>query len=207
MQQEMLNSDMVNYYQRQYLSYYLSLLVMADIVLNNKGLTLLQKEEKYAEVFHYKVGLISEREANLAKLFFVYGTKVSFFGKIQKGNKNIIKDIKNMAWDVFHINNTIHNICIQSNKMIDFTMPYFITYDRRLKEILPIYKINSAAFVKGTFDKYIHYQTDLIDPIIKNKYFVLKSFSERMEKIKDKNEKDMLEHLNSLVIYYEGKLG
>ena len=99
----------------------------------------------------------------------MYGIKIGFFSKIKKGNKNIIKNLKNMAWDIFHIHNTINNLSIQTNKIIDITIPLFVTYDKRLKDILPIYKLKAAAFIKNSSQKWLKYVTNIIEHIIQNK--------------------------------------
>lgn len=189
--------------RRQYKLIYLNLLVMANIGLNYKNLNLSQKELRLVDYFHTAIGIVSEREICLAKLFFIYGTKIKFFGKIQSGRNDIIKSLKNMAWDIFHIHNTINNFTIQSDRKVDFTIPYFITYDERLKDIVPIYKIKSIAFIKNGTTKHINYVTDIIDPVIKYKYFTAKPFMERQKMIKNKTEKDLLSIIQFEIEKYE----
>ena len=180
---------------------------MADIQLNKSHLSLYDKEKEFVKFFHEKIGLLSDRETNLAKLYFMYGTKIGFFSKIQKGNKNIIKSLKNMAWDIFHIHNTINNLAIQTNKIIDITVPLFVTYDKRLKDILPIYKLKAAAFIKNSSQKWLNYVTNIIDPIIQNKYFVLQAYENRLNRMKENNvdEKSLLVLTNSYIESYEQK--
>ena len=204
---KLINDDFSNWYRRQYKLYYLELLVMADIQLNKSHLSLYDKEKEFVKFFHEKIGLLSDRETNLAKLYFMYGTKIGFFSKIQKGNKNIIKSLKNMAWDIFHIHNTINNLAIQTNKIIDITVPLFVTYDKRLKDILPIYKLKAAAFIKNSSQKWLNYVTNIIDPIIQNKYFVLQAYENRLNRMKENNvdEKSLLVLTNSYIESYEQK--
>jgi len=204
--EEVFKYDFSDWYRRQYKLYYLELLVMADIKLNKPNLSLFDKEKEYVKFFHEKINMLSDREANLAKLYFMYGTKISFFVKIQKGSKNIVSNLKNMAWDIFHIHNTINNLARQTDKMIDFTIPFFVTYDKRLKDILPIYKIKAIAFIKNTADKHFNYVTDLMDPIIKNEYFFVDAFQKRHENIKKTYEKLLIEIVDSFIYYYEKNL-
>lgn len=204
---KLLNDDFSNWYRRQYRLYYLELLVMADIQINKSHLSLFDKEKCFVEFFHEKIGVLSDRETNLAKLYFMYGTKIGFFSKIQKGNKNIIKNLRNMAWDIFHIHNTINNLVIQTNKIIDITIPLFVTYDKRLRDILPVYKLKAAAFIKNSTQKWLNYATNMIDPVIQNKYFVLQAYENRLKRMKDNNidEKSLLSLVNFYIESYEQK--
>lgn len=204
-EEEIFFGKLGDWYRRQYLLIYLELLVMVDIKLNKNNLSLYEKEKKYFEFFHNKISIISETEVNLAKLFFMYGTKIGFFGKIQKGRSDIVSNLKNMAWDIFHIRNTISNITKQTDKQIDFTIPYFVTYDKRLKDILNVYKIKSAAFIKGTSLQWFRYVTDLLDPVLKNQYFSVEYRNERLRKINGITEKILIDIINQHINEYENK--
>lgn len=189
-----LNDEFSNWYRHQYLLYYLELLVMADINLNHKNLPIYHKELSFVKYFHEQIGILSDREINLAKLFFKYGTDIKFLGKIQKGRKDIVKNLKNMAWDIFHLQNTFNNLSIIPENA-DFIIPFFITYDQRLKEIAPIYKLKSAAFVKNGYIKHLNFLTDLIDPTIKQAYFNANAYLYRQEKLKGATEKSIINML------------
>ena len=201
-----LNDEFSDWYRRQYKLYYLELLMMGYIQLNYKGTPVVYKEEEYIKFFHDNVGILSGREANLAKLFFTHGTKIAFFGKIQKGNKNIIASLKNMAWDIFHIQNVLNNINMQFSENIDFIIPYFVTYDKRLKDILPVYQVKAIAFVRNEAKKWPLFETDLIDPIIHAKYFTSHAYIKRQEKLFEKKEEDIIKILDLLIDEYENKI-
>ena len=202
----LLNDEFSNWYRRQYLLYYLALLVMTDININHKNLSLYQKELSFVKYFHEQIGILSDRETNLAKLFFNYGTNIKFFGKIQKGRKDTIKNLKNMAWDIFHLHNTFNNLSIIPEKA-DFLIPFFITYDQRLKDIAPIYKLKSAAFIKNGFHKHLNFLTDLIDPIIRHEYFTAQAYLKRQEKLKGVTEESIIIKAQSEIEKYEKLLG
>lgn len=139
-------------------------------------------------------------------MFFNYGTNIKFFGKIQKGRKDIIKNLKNMAWDIFHLQNTFNNLFIIP-KNADFIIPFFISYDQRLKDIAPIYKLKSAAFIKNGFNKHLNFLTDLIDPTIKYEYFTAQAYLKRQEKLKDATEVSIIAKLQIEIEKYEKFLG
>lgn len=204
--EEALNDEFSNWFRHQYLLYYLALLVMTDININHKNLPLYQKELSFVKYFHEQIGILSDRETNLAKLFFNYGTNIKFFGKIQKGRKDIIKNLKNMAWDIFHLQNTFNNLFIIP-KNADFIIPFFISYDQRLKDIAPIYKLKSAAFIKNGFNKHLNFLTDLIDPTIKYEYFTAQAYLKRQEKLKDATEVSIIAKLQIEIEKYEKFLG
>ena len=44
--------------------------------------------------------------ANLAYAYWEKGEKIRFFGTIQRNRKDILKQIRNMAWDIYHLFNT-----------------------------------------------------------------------------------------------------
>lgn len=201
---KMLRTAYANSLRRQYKLIYLNLLVMTDITFHYKELSLYEKERKIIDYFHKKIGIIAEREICLAKIFFTYGTKMKFFGKIQKNKIDNIKNLKNIAWDIFHIHNTINNVNFQSDGNVNFTIPYFVTYDKRLKEILnAVYKIKSLAFEKGGTQRHIKYSTDILTPEIRMKYFSSEMFLERQHKINGLNELDLIEMIQSEIEKYE----
>lgn len=182
--------------------YYLELLVMADFNLNHKNLSVFQKELSFVKYFHEQIGILSDREINLAKLFFTYGTNIKFFGKIQKGRKDIVKSLKNMAWDIFHLHNTFNNLAFMPENA-DFIIPFFITYDQRLKDIAPIYKLKSAAFIKNGYKKHLYFLTDLMDPTIKQDYFNANAVLYRKKRLKDATEKSIINKLQIEIEKYE----
>jgi len=94
-----------------------------------------------------------------------------------------------------------------TNKIIDITVPLFVTYDKRLKDILPIYKLKAAAFIKNSSQKWLNYVTNIIDPVIQNEYFVLQAYENRLNRMKENNvdEKSLLALTNSYIESYEQK--
>ena len=196
------NTEFSNWFRHQYLLYYLELLVMTDININHRNLTLYQKELSFVKYFHEQIGILSDRDTNLAKLFFNYGTNIKFFGKIRRGRNDIIKNLKNMAWDIFHLQNTFNNLFIIPES-VDFIIPFFISYDQRLKDIAPIYKLKSAAFIKNGINKHLNFLTDLIDPTIKHDYFTAQAYLKRQEKLKGATEESIISKLQIEIEKYE----
>lgn len=201
----LMNDDFSDWYRRQYLFYYLELLVMVDIYLNHKGMEIFDKELTLVRYFHNVIGILADREINLAKLLFTNGTKISFFGKIQKGRADIIKNLRNMAWDIFHLNNIFNEVPVK-RKRIDFVIPFFITYDRRLKDIAPLYRLKSMAYLPNGFIKHLNFTTDLLDPKIKHDYFTAEPSLYRHNKLKNETERSMISKIQIEIDKYEGML-
>ena len=95
---------------------------------------------------------------------------VSFFRKIQKNQNNLIKSIKNMAWDLFHITITIRQ-CLVKQTETNLTIPYFATYDKGLSKILKYYEMEALAICYRTQECFPFYSIKNIPPEAKKKYF------------------------------------
>lgn len=202
----LMDDEFSDWYRRQYLFYYLELLVMVDIYLNHKNMKMFDKELTMVKYFHNEFSMLSDREVNLAKLLFANGTKLSFFGKIQKNRTDIIKNLRNMAWDIFHLNNIFNGVPVPRNGM-DFVIPFFVTYDRRLKDIAPLYKLKSMAYLPNGFIKHLNFSVDLLDPKIRHDYFTDQPSLERHNKLKCETEKTLIHKLQIEIDKYEKILG
>lgn len=208
LEKQLFYNDIGTRWKRIYMLCYLSLLKITHIQLNQNHLSLYEKEHELLNFFNDKVFIMPDREINLGKLFFQYGTKIKFFGKIQNGkNKDdMLKNLKNMAWDIFHIHLCYDNLIFSSANYIDFVLPCFITYDKRLKDIEQIYKINKIAFIKEDFNsKLVKYNVNLLSPDLQSKYFNYLSHLEREKKLENYNEKEVLNHINSYIEELENK--
>ena len=191
-----------------YKQIYLALLVMVDLTLNHKSLDVYTRELKFLEYFHENIHLVPEREANLAKLYFLYDRKIKFFGKIQKGRTDMIKNLQNMAWDIFHIHNTMYSAATPTAFQTSIVIPLFITFDNRLKDIFPLYQINACAYIENTFEYHFAYSTNLLSEDLKFKFFCLQKVMERSstrDYLKLSDEK-LLYLIEQQIKIFEGKV-
>ena len=191
-----------------YKQIYLALLVMVDLTFNYKSLDVYTRELKFLEYFHENIHIVPEREANLAKLYFLYDRKIKFFGKIQKGRTDIIKSLQNMAWDIFHIHNTMQSAATPTAFQTSIVIPLFITFDNRLKDIFPLYQINGCAYIENTFEYHFAYSTNLLTEDLRLKYFCLQKVIERSStrdqlKLSDEKLLYLIEHQIQI---FEGKV-
>jgi hypothetical protein len=110
---------------------------------------------------------ISSAEMILALSFFKSGQKIGFFGKFQRRNTNIIRDIKNSAWDAFHLRSMEYVMLFHKQKKADLTIPFFYSIDRRLNEIRQMIKLKMIILDYDSMNYYPFYANDIIQTTIK----------------------------------------
>lgn len=98
-----------------------------------------------------KLGRIPTFELNLAwQFFFATSNRLSFFGPIYGISKDLVKELKGMSWDLTHLR-TLETMATQS-RLGSFYLPYFVTIDTRLQELI---RINPIQFIVIDDDKKI----------------------------------------------------
>ena len=94
--------------------------------------------------------------ANLAYAYWGKGEKIRFFGTIQRNRKDILKQIKNMAWDIYHLFNT--SLSYQKeNDLSRLYYPVFYTNDNRLADIGEDLKLQGVAIDNVKNQVFPHY--------------------------------------------------
>lgn len=142
---------------KMYYLIYAALLKMCYIQLKHKTRSLEQKMIELCDFMNEELCVMMQPELILAKRYFEQGQKCTFFGKIQKNNDNIWGNIKNMAWDLFHLRMLEQGCAIRMNEQADVNIPYFCTYDRRLLNVKECYELKSMAINYRTGEKYPFY--------------------------------------------------
>ena len=131
--------------KEQYKMIYLSLLKISQIQLEHSKLPLEKKISMFVEFIITKLCRMMQPELNLAKVYFSKGSSCAFFGKIHKGNKNVIEQLKNMTWDLMHLRFMDYSSMMFDAKKGDALIPYFFTYDKRLQDIRECYNLQALA--------------------------------------------------------------
>lgn len=113
-------------------------------------------KNKMKKLFDYvvnKVGIYYEREMVIAYKYFENSKAVPMLNKINKGRKNVenvelLEKVENIAWDFlvprimeFHIN---------VNKDRSNFIPFFLSHDKKLKELMGMFKIKGVLLHKQT---------------------------------------------------------
>jgi hypothetical protein len=102
----------------------------------------------------------------IAAVYFEKKQNLAFFGKIQKGNKEILTDIKNLTWDVFHLRHQEFLLGVEPVKGIDVNLVLFCTLDKRLIELKDIIKLKAIAYNKKTLNHYPFYDFENVKKML-----------------------------------------
>ncbi len=128
--------------------------------------------------------------------------EVNFFKKIQTSAKNLYQKIKNMAWDIFHLQTQLVSLCNPSLKT-EIYIPYFCTYDKDLYKLSKYFKIDSIAYISAieeVFIKYHYCNYALLPNKYKNKIYHnnLNQFidKEKIDKLIKKIEEQLSKDFN-----------
>lgn len=138
--------DKSEYIKSPYNLKYCLLLKMALIQLKNPRK---ENEKKLLELIEFcdsRLNRILLREVVIACKYFEVGQNLTFFGKIQKGSIDLIKNLKNMAWDLYHISEMERGMTYSFTDDTNYYLPVFLTFDTRLTEILQLYRIEAIGF-------------------------------------------------------------
>lgn len=144
-------------YKRMYYLIYLILMKMSYIQLKHNKKTLEEKMDMMCRYMKEELRTILMAELILAKKYFEKGQNFNFFGKVQKGRKDLLEILKNMAWDLYHLRLLEYECVWPTNLYADIFVPYFYTYDKRLLEARECYKLEALVIDKRTRSHYPFY--------------------------------------------------
>lgn len=124
---------------------YLVLLKVAEIEFTHRRKDLGAKIKALLRFFQEELGTMFLRELVIATHFFERGTDLRFFSKVQKGRKGLLETLNNMAWDLQITRTQELVMCSYIEKGI-YLLPYFLTFDRGLVEVLDLYPVTACLF-------------------------------------------------------------
>lgn len=185
--------------------YYCILLKIAIIHFYRPKLTVVQKMEKLLDFMDTELTTICIRELIIAYEFFKHDTKIKFFGKIQNNNEDILQDLRNMAWDFFHIRQLEENSTIKCNEARYF-FSSLLTFDKKFIQIIDLCPLKCIAYLDGikqpipfyddnamnAFNSFINEHTELNQRFFSNKAMISRS-NRRKKRYSLKNLIDKLE--------------
>jgi len=135
--------------RHQYL--YACLVKIASIQLKSPSAGIGKKMAAFLEFCHSTLATMSIREAAVARAYFIRGNDLKFFGKIQKNSKSdILKLLRNMAWDMWHVRQLEQSITFEPSKQARYFFPALLTFDRKFVEIMDLYPLKACAFKIGS---------------------------------------------------------
>lgn len=174
------NNNMRNIYDLEYLC----LLEMVIIQFSHQNKSIKTKLDYFLNFLDTKLATICIRESIIAYNYFRNTTKLSFFKKIHKGHPSILNNLKNMAWDLFHIRHLEAFTTIGSEN-IRYFFPAFLTFDKGLIEIINLCSLKAIAFNKGTllpfYEQNPLHDIEFID--FQEKYFSSRARYSRSERM------------------------
>lgn len=140
------HARMANVYKERYDYTYCTLLKIVLLNFEKKG-----TKEKLIELLKFEKEVTCTMDMvaiNIAIAYWEQGTKLRFFGKVQKGRKDILNVLRNMAWDVFHWTQTLLDFKTTTRKGADINIPLFYSVDMRFLELSKIIKLKAVAIDK-----------------------------------------------------------
>ena len=96
-----------------------------------------EKEKAFSELIDYclsQLGRLPLYEVSLAWDFLSKPQALRFFGPLAGLSKNLLRDLRGMAWDLNHIR-ALETMATQQVRS-GFFLPFFVSFDRRLVELL-----------------------------------------------------------------------
>lgn len=159
-QEFLLNSPLADIFKQQFKIIYSSVLMIALLNLSNSN-----KKDKIIKLIDFMANDIKAMDIcllEIAAVYFVKKQNLSFFGKLQKGKKDIVDIIRNLSWDIFHLRYQEFLLSVKPVKGIDVNLVLFCTLDRRLTEIQEIIKLKAIAYNTKTGNYYPFYQNESV---------------------------------------------
>ncbi|MCR9192998.1 MAG: hypothetical protein NXI01_10190 [Gammaproteobacteria bacterium] len=141
--------------------YYCLLLQMALIHFCSYKLTALQKTKLFIEFTDRELATIFLRESIIAHTFFQKGNNLKFFSSVQLNNSNVLKKLRNMAWDLWHIRHLER--MAKPSKEISWFFPSFVTFDKGLIEIIDLCPLRAHAYIYEKKQPFPFYDNKILD--------------------------------------------
>ncbi|WP_343730236.1 hypothetical protein [Duganella sp.] len=145
---------------------YICLMKMALIQLYTAGRSVTEKVIDFLAFCDGEFATIFARETVIARAYFERGQDLSFFGKIQKGRNDLPKQLSNMAWDLLHIRHLEEAMTLNINREARYFFTAFLTFDKRLIEIMDLYPLRSLGYQTGGGELLPVYQGDWFETVV-----------------------------------------
>lgn len=166
--------DNLNYkfYLKSYNELYCQLLAFAYIALS-KEIKMQNKIISFLNLLEYELAFDINYPFLYMAADYFNKEEIRFFKKIQPSAKNILHSIKNMSWDIFHLQTQIVSLCNPDSET-EILIPYFCTCDKDLFDISKYFQIDTIAYsstLEEVFIKYHYCSYVLLPEKYKNKIY------------------------------------
>lgn len=200
-QELLFNSPLSERFKHQFKIIYSTMLKISLLNLKKSD-----KKNKIINLLDFMADDIKAMDICLLEIsatYFLKKQKLSFFGKVQKGNTKILETIKNLSWDIFHLRYQEFLLSIKPVKRADVNLVLFCTMDKRLLEIKDIIKLKAVAYNSRTLNYYPFYQSESVLRLLSkeeiNKYFNASSHFDRISTKMDINYDFVISNLEKEV--------
>ena len=110
-----------------------------------------QKAEALYEFMDKELAALSQRELFIGLEYFS-NNNLKFFKRIKGDNYgNIIEAVKNMSWDLILCRMFEKSYTVKISERSDFFLPFFLTFDKGLREILDAYRMKCLIFFEKKY--------------------------------------------------------
>lgn len=167
--------------KKDYYIGYALLLLICFINFKFYKIKTLQKLENFCLYMDKIFFLFREPFVEVAFNFFEHGNQYRFFKKIQINAKNILKNLRNMAWDIYHLG-YLEVLCSTGDKGADLFVPYFYCFDKGLLELKECFDLETLFVNERTGERISFYHKHSYPIDIIEKYMSIEK-----EKIRRKN--------------------
>ena len=128
-----------------YKPFYCLLLKMAEIQFGKRGAPLSKKMEHLIEFQHNTLASLWTRETVLGRNFFERGQNVKFMRKVQVKKSGLFEDLKNMAWDMWHVRYCEKLLTAPRADDARYYIPCILTFDAGMAEMIDMYSLRACA--------------------------------------------------------------
>ena len=189
-------SKVIEWIKNEYYTCYALLLSICYIHFKFNKMKPLQKLENFCLYMDKMLFLFREPFVEVALSFFVHKNQYRFFKKIQVNSKNILKDLKNMTWDIFHLW-SLEFACSTEDMGADLFVPYFYCFDKGLLELKECFDLETLFVNKRTGERICFYHKHSYPIDIIEEYMTIDKEKTRRENFSHDNIKMQIGYLEN----------
>lgn len=182
--------------RNEYLIGYALLLLISFIHFKFNNMPPLQKLENFCLYMDSVLFVFREPFVEMAYNFFVKSNQYRFFKKIQRNANNINKELKNMAWDVYHLG-SLETACSVMEQGADLLVPYFYCFDEGLLELKECFDLETLFVSQRTGERICFYHKHSYPLELIEKYKLIENEKIRREKFTNENILFQIEYLEN----------
>lgn len=188
--------EVIEQVKKEYYICYALLLLVCFINFKFNKMKTLQKLENFCMYMDRMFFLFREPFVEVAFNFFEHGNQYRFFKKIQKNAKNILKNLRNMAWDIYHLW-CLESACSTVDMGADLLVPYFYCFDKGLLELKECFDLEALFVNEKTGERICFYHKHSYPIEVIEKYMSIEKEKIRRENFSHENIMMQIEHLEN----------